>query len=350
MASELGPQVVTPRKRPRARAWPRDQQVGGRDRRDRRQPGALGRWLRQMGRRVSGSSLLPTVLLVGLAMAAYAVVTSSAFSLKKVIVVGTLQLSSEDIESPVRERLRQSIFAADLDALREELKKIPLVKEAEISRLLPDTIIVRITERTPAALVARLNHTPVVVDDEGVILGDYHLLGETTMPLLVGWDEEESDRAADENRRRVAFYRQLRDELSRPPDLWNKIDQLNLRSLEDVVIHLTESPETRLHLGNKDFRSRLELALAILEALRKHDAAGLRRLGIIPSEEMLQGDVTVSYLDVSQPTRVVIRLAEVTRNPSIPSDEKAQAPVPSPKGMSRSPATRDALIKRHRTR
>ncbi len=351
MASELGSQIVTPRKRPRRKAWPTDQRVNVRDRQHPRPWQGAVRWLGRVGRGMTGAWLLPIIVVTALVGAGYAVATSAAFALKKVIVVGTERLPVGEVESRVRARLDRSIFAADLKSLRDELRRLPLVKDVEIARSLPDTITVRIRERMPVALVARPHHTPVVVDEEAVVLGDYRLLTEAPMPLLVGWDEEESDRAAEENRRRVALYRQLQSELGHPaPDLWNKIDHINLRAVEDVVIHLTDSPETRIRLGHRDFRSRLELALAILQAIRNHDAVSLQRVGIIPSDEMLQGDVTVSYLDVSQPARAVIRLADVTRVEPSPSAVESPRRAPSSRALPRSPVTREALIKRQPTR
>jgi hypothetical protein len=134
----------------------------------------------------------------------------------------------------------------------------------------------------------------------------------------MGWNEEDSEWARTENRRRVALYLELQKALSTPePSYWDRVDQVNIRDLTNVTVNLTESPMTWIHLGDRDFRQRFELGLHILSAVKKQDAAELRRLGVAPTAELLQEDVTISYVDVSQPSRVVIRLPEPRRAPTL---------------------------------
>jgi cell division protein FtsQ len=262
------------------------------------------------------------ILLAVLLTAYYAATMSSAFQLKTVQIVGNSRVSSPDIESTVRELVAKSVLNADLEAIRSRLKQRPIVKEANVFRILPDKIKVVVAERQPVATVARVNQTPVCVDEDAVVLGDFRLMADKSPPLVFGWDEDESPLAMSENRQRIAIYKQLEKELTNSgQDDWSKIDQINLRNLQDVVLNLSDSPMTWIHLGDKEFGSRFALSMQILTAVRRHDAAELRRLGIMPSDEMMQADVTVvSYIDVSQPSRAVIRLPEVRR--TLPADEK----------------------------
>jgi len=258
--------------------------------------------------------LVPLLGLSALGLIARALMQTAAFEMKTLRITGNARVSAEEIEAVVRRATSHGVLRTDLRTLRAELRKHPLIKDVEIARVLPDELRVRILERTPVALVARNRGTPVCVDEEGAIIGDFHLLGSQMLPLLVGWSEEASDLAAAENRQRVALYRQLQQELSAPePSYWDRVDQVNLRDLKNVTVNLTESPMTWIHLGDRDFRRRFELSLQILSAVKKQDAAELQRLGVRPTAELLQEDVTISYIDVSQPSRVVVRLPERPR-------------------------------------
>ena len=259
---------------------------------------------------------LPLLGLGALGLAVHALTNASAFRVKTIRVSGQMRVSAEEIEAIIRRTATAGALRTDLRALRAEIRQHPLIKDAEITRVLPDELRVRIIERTPAALVQH-NGALVCVDEEGAIIGDFHVLGSQTLPLLVGWNEENSEWARTENRRRVALYLELQKALSTPePSYWDRVDQVNIRDLTNVTVNLTESPMTWIHLGDRDFRRRFELGLHILSAVKKQDVAELRRLGVAPTAELLQEDVTISYVDVSQPSRVVIRLPESRRAPA----------------------------------
>ncbi|GBC81189.1 Cell division protein FtsQ [bacterium HR10] len=302
---------------------PRARRTRGRGARRTRFAGDLGRELERTTRaanlrlrerlRVVPRALLLFAGLGACGFAAYAFMNASAFHVKTVRITGAERVTTREIEAIIRGATPEGVLRADLRALRAELRRHPLIKDVEITRVLPDELRVHVRERAPVALVQQKGAL-VCVDEEGVIIGDFHLLGSRTLPLLVGWNEEGSDLAVAENQQRVALYLQLQKELSAPPlSYWDRVDQVNIRDLKNVTVNLTESPMTWIHLGDRDFRRRFELSLQILSAVKKQDAAELQRLGVAPTAELLQEDVTISYIDVSQPARVVVRLPEPRR-------------------------------------
>mgnify|MGYP003586434478 CR=1 FL=1 len=65
-----------------------------------------------------------------------------------------------------------NLFAADLAKVRRDLESVPVVGSVELERRLPDTLVVRVRERVPAArLDAAVLAYPMAVDREGVVLG-----------------------------------------------------------------------------------------------------------------------------------------------------------------------------------
>lgn len=80
-----------------------------------------------------------------------------------------------------------SILAVDLPAAKARLEALPWVRSAEIERLLPDTIFVRIAERRPLAIWQRQGKLVLVADD-GKIIPAARLEDFGALIVLVGDD------------------------------------------------------------------------------------------------------------------------------------------------------------------
>src|SRR5690606_14920806 len=73
----------------------------------------------------------------------------------------------------------------DLDAVRARLLDQPWVKDAQVSRRLPDTLAIQITEREPVALWQN-GGVVHLVDPNGVALQMVDVERYPELPLLVG--------------------------------------------------------------------------------------------------------------------------------------------------------------------
>jgi cell division protein FtsQ len=97
---------------------------------------------------VTGASL-------GLAWAARRhVLTSRRFAVTAIEVDGNARRASEAIATESGLSVGANIFATDLDAARTRLLADPWILDAALARRLPTTLVIRVTERVPAALVA----------------------------------------------------------------------------------------------------------------------------------------------------------------------------------------------------
>jgi cell division septal protein FtsQ len=193
--------------------------------------------------------------------------------------------------------------------MRERLKQNEIIRDVEITRVLPDTIRVIITEREPFALARRSDGAVVCVDREGVMFGDQSLFKTRPLPPLISGLLEQGDRAAEINRQRVMTYDRLRSELdgSQPP-LSSRIDEVNFDDVQGVRVILADSRVAVL-LGNEDFRVRLNAALDVLDAVKRRDAEALNVLRIGDAEKLLSG-AKIAYLNATIPKRVVVGLEE----------------------------------------
>lgn len=81
-----------------------------------------------------------------------------------------------------------NLFAMNLDKIRKDLESVPLIKSAEVVRILPDTLSVRVTERTALArLGADDRKSHFAVDREGFVLGPSSR--SPTLPAITGLRE-----------------------------------------------------------------------------------------------------------------------------------------------------------------
>jgi cell division protein FtsQ len=73
----------------------------------------------------------------------------------------------------------------DVAAIRERLLRFGWVKDARVSRRLPDTLVIDVVERTPAALWQSKGQL-ALVDAEGVVLDRVPVNEMPDLPLLIG--------------------------------------------------------------------------------------------------------------------------------------------------------------------
>src|SRR2546423_9947277 len=135
------------------------------------------------------------VALVVLAVVAitigYRVASSAAlFQVRAVDITGTSRTSAEEIEALVRKSVvRTGVWRADLAALSAEIGRLPGVRRAVVTRVLPDRLRVRVTERVPAAVVRKLTGHFGWVDAEAVSLGRIKSTGQMAPFLLPRWKQ-----------------------------------------------------------------------------------------------------------------------------------------------------------------
>jgi cell division protein FtsQ len=107
------------------------------------------------------------------------------FRLQRVEVQGAPDMAKADILRAVSLTRDTPILALDLDGLRRQVEGTGWVKDAKIVRLLPDTLVVAVTPRTPAAVWQHLGVSKVV-DLDGQLIGNADPARFPALPLVVG--------------------------------------------------------------------------------------------------------------------------------------------------------------------
>ena len=200
-----------------------------------------------------------------LLLTGYRTVTASAFfDAKTIDVRGASRISRDEIEKIVRSQTEKNgVWNADLEAIRGEIEKFAYVKSVAVSRVLPNTISVRINERVPRALV-RLGSGDIWVDDDAQILG--RVDKNETRPdfILRGWDESKTDRAQRENQERVKVFVKMEDDFQKA-NVTNRVTSVILDNLQDPQATVEDSGKTvGVFLGKEDYGKRLQRALDVI--------------------------------------------------------------------------------------
>ena len=94
------------------------------------------------------------------------------FAVENVSVEGRERENRQAILAALGVARGTPILAVDLGAAKARLEALPWIHSADVERLLPDTIFVRLTERHPLALWQRQGKLAVVADDGTVLAGE----------------------------------------------------------------------------------------------------------------------------------------------------------------------------------
>jgi cell division septal protein FtsQ len=208
--------------------------------------------------------------LIGLAIGYRAASSASLFQARAVQVVGTSRTSAEEIEGLVRRSVsRTGVWRADLSALSAEIGRLPGVRRAVITRVLPDGLRVRVTERVPLAVVRNAAGHFVWVDDEGVALGQMKSTDQMPPFFIIGWNEDGTNEAREDNAERVKKYQEALREWQ-AVGLTDRISEINLFDVRDVRAQLSgDDSQIEVRVGAQDFGSRLKTALEELDRYKQ---------------------------------------------------------------------------------
>jgi cell division protein FtsQ len=216
--------------------------------------------------RIGVFAIIALIAFVGYRSAA----SASFFQIRTIETKGAVRASVDDIQTAVRRDVGQTgVWKADLVAVSKHLERLSWVRTAVVTRVLPDGIRVRITEREPRAVVRNAAGRFVWVDDDAVYLGEMTPTDQMPTFFLRGWNEDDSTSAQSENRERVARFL----ELQRAWDgqgLSERVSEVNVLDLRDVRVQLAgDDSQIEVRLGAEDQGLRLSKALTVLDGQRQ---------------------------------------------------------------------------------
>jgi cell division protein FtsQ len=199
----------------------------------------------------------------------------AGFGIKGVAISGVRELSRQQILDALGIRHTNSLLFLDVARLRDKLVALPLVKDASVSKLYPNRVMVEIEERRPCALWQKDGAVKIIAADGTPISA----LDETrflNLPFVVG----------DGANARIAEYVTLLDAAG---DLRGRIKAGILVAERRWTLKMANGVEVAL--------PEIEAAAALAELVRLQHQYGVL-------------DKNIVALDLRFPGRLIVRLPE----------------------------------------
>ena len=109
----------------------------------------------------------------------------AGFAVRRVEVKGLNRMDPIQAHYVAASQQSMAMPLVDLELTRERLLRLGWVREARVSRRWPDTLVVDIVERTPAAIWQH-NQQLTLIDGDGVVLEPVKLDAMPDLPLVIG--------------------------------------------------------------------------------------------------------------------------------------------------------------------
>ncbi|MBV9211185.1 MAG: FtsQ-type POTRA domain-containing protein [Acidobacteria bacterium] len=218
---------------------------------------------------LAGKFLLAIVAGVLLFAGYRAAASASFFEARSIDISGASRASADEIKAVVRRSVAgKGVWQANLSDISAELERLPWVRKAVVSRVLPDGLRVRVTERVERAVVHTNAGRFIWVDEDAVTLGQMSPTDQMPPFFIRGWDEGGTKEAQAENRERVEKYLEMSREWG-SLGLSERVSEVDLTDLHDVRALLAgEDAQIEVRLGEKNYGSRLQKALKVLDEQR----------------------------------------------------------------------------------
>lgn len=97
------------------------------------------------------------------------IASNAGFTVRRVTVTGVERMNELKVYERALAQRAQPMPFVDVEAVRQDLRQLSWVKDARVSRQLPDTLVIDVVERVPHAVLRKPDRL-VLIDDEGVEL------------------------------------------------------------------------------------------------------------------------------------------------------------------------------------
>jgi cell division protein FtsQ len=217
--------------------------------------------------------------------------TSPRFSVTEIVTTGAKHRRVEEIAAMAGVAKGDNVFSLDLSAARARLTADPWIESAEVTRLLPSKITIRVTEREAAGIVAMQEGTYLVTRDGAILKRleagdpvDLHVVTGIALKALLD-DREGAARTLRQALELIADYEHS------PLAPRMPVQEAHVEPNGDMTLVVGKT-STALRMGAAPYRKKLEQAVRIV--------AELDRRGGKPDVIMLD--------DEARPERIVVRM------------------------------------------
>jgi cell division protein FtsQ len=183
-------------------------------------------------------------------------------------IMGVAHSSRETVASIFENDYGRSVYLMPLRQRRDELLRLQWVKDARVTRIWPNRLQIRITEREPVAFVQLPGETELpLIDTDGFILRP-EAQESLNLPVLTGITRQQN-----EEDRRIRI-RRLRKLIIDSGELAAKISEVDATDPDNLkVMQDAGGQAVTLIIGNRYFKRRLEKFRQNADDLLRRDPA-----------------------------------------------------------------------------
>lgn len=256
------------------------------------------RSLARSGWRVSRAVLLVAVVLggVGLLSTALAVgyhqlVSSPFFQVRKVVLLGLDRVEQSEVLARTGLDRPAGLLELKLGEMAEDLRRHPWIRNVTLTRRLPDTVVIRVEERVPRALIQL--GALYYLDEEYVPFKRLEPGEESPLPVITGFTRYDFLGRSISVKESLDQVFELLQVLAGRGDRFRaeNVAQVDFDLVRGLTVHIRQ-PEVEVKVGFSDYRLKFE------------------RLGRVAAFLKSQGDADgYTYVNLECGPRVVIRRA-----------------------------------------
>jgi cell division protein FtsQ len=183
-------------------------------------------------------------------------------SAEQIEVRGGRYVTAESISEKFSADMGRSVVRVPLTERREDIESLAWVEDAHVQRVMPNRILVEVTERTPVAFL-RTGNDLSLVDSHGVIL-DRPAEGQFHFPVVSGITEL-TPKATREQHMNL-FVQFMKDIERVQPGAEDHVSEADITEASDLRVTLTglgtlsdSGSPILVHFGDSDFGNRYHL-------------------------------------------------------------------------------------------
>ncbi len=254
-------------------------------------PRSIGALLWSAVKLASGLAVVVSASLAVAWSAHHYALTSPRFAIRTVDLVGAHRLTLEQVKTESGATVGANIFALDSDAAERKLLENPWVSQVKVTRRLPNTLRIELSEREASAVVSLGEHL-YLVTREGEPFKEIQPGDPYDLPLITGASPENLQRDRPREIERIQTGLEVLHQFERVPlSRVYPAEEVHLADAGDVTLTAGKDGVT-LELGTGPWRKKLLMAEEVVGELRKKG----RTPGIV-------------FLDnTAHPERVVVRM------------------------------------------
>lgn len=191
--------------------------------------------------------------------------TSPNFNITEIEIIGNQQIKSEQVMQSAKIKKGDNIFSKPGIVMKVELEQNGYIENAEIKKIYPNKIEIRIKERKKQFQIKLETEGYIYIDEQGYLLE--HGTEKIEVPTIIGMDIKQEDRTtlhrlSEKDLNKMENILQIREQCKKI-QIEDKITQIQVK---DEYILLLENEGITINLGNaSNLKNRMYYVNAILK-------------------------------------------------------------------------------------